>query len=94
MRVVVNTATMEGSMKAGRRPRGEDGLERLLESFRPRARAIVSSYRIPEEDGDDLLQETLLTFLHKRDQIYKPEAWLATESCSKSATEWPSFDRK
>ena len=64
-------------MKAGTWPRGEEGLERLLENFRPRARAIVNSYRIPEEDGDDLLQEALLTFLHKRDQIYSPEAWLA-----------------
>lgn len=64
-------------MKAGRRPRGEEGLERLLESFKPRARAITASYRIPEEDGEDLLQEALLTFLHKRDQIYSQEAWLA-----------------
>ncbi len=65
-------------MKAGRRPRGEGGLERLLVSFRPRARAITATYRIPEEDGDDLLQEALLTFLHKRDQVVNPEAWLAT----------------
>lgn len=64
-------------MKAGRQPRGDEGLERLLESFRSRARAITASYRIPEEDGEDLLQEALLTFLHKRDGVHKPEAWLA-----------------
>ena len=68
---------MTSSMKLDRRPKGEDGLELLLARFKPRARAITASYRIPAEDGEDLLQEALLTFLHKRAEIYNPEAWLA-----------------
>ena len=31
---------------------------------------------LPPEDSEDILQETLLIYLIKHDEIYNPEAWL------------------
>ena len=58
-------------------PIGENELESLLYDFRDRARAITAWFRIPPEDGEDLLQETLLTYVLKRERIYSIEGWLA-----------------
>lgn len=52
-------------------------LESLLQNFRDRARAITAWFRIPPEDGEDLLQETLLTYVQKRERIYSIEGWLS-----------------
>lgn len=51
--------------------------ENLVESFRPRARAIVGFHRIPPEDADDLVQQTYLTYLSRWREVRHPEAWLA-----------------
>ena len=58
-------------------PIGDSQLESLLSDFRGRARAITAWFRIPPEDGEDLLQETLLTYVLKRERIYSLEGWLA-----------------
>ena len=40
------------------------------------ARAYLRRHRLPPEDADDILQQTLLVFLIKHDEIYNPEAWM------------------
>ena len=80
-------------MKLGQRSLDEEGVEHLLLSFKPRARAITASFRIPPEDGEDLLQEALLTFLHKRDEIFCPEAWLAATLKRRCLMYWRSRRR-
>jgi RNA polymerase sigma factor (sigma-70 family) len=40
------------------------------------ARAYLRRHRLPQEDADDILQQTLLVFLIKHGEIYNPEAWL------------------
>ncbi len=52
-------------------------LESLVQSFEPRARAIIGYHGIPPQDGDDLVQQTYLTFLQRRDEVRDPQAWLA-----------------
>ena len=52
-------------------------LENLVRSFEPRARAIVGFHGIPPEEGDDLVQETYLTYLRRHAEVRNPEAWLA-----------------
>lgn len=47
----------------------------LLGELRPRLKAILSSFRIPPEDGEDLLQNVCLQYLRKRDRIRSPELW-------------------
>jgi RNA polymerase sigma factor (sigma-70 family) len=52
-------------------------LDALVQRFNSRARAITGFHRIPAQDADDLLQQTYLTFLVRRDEVRNPEAWLA-----------------
>jgi RNA polymerase sigma-70 factor (ECF subfamily) len=52
-------------------------LENLVKSFEPRARAIIGYHRIPPHEGEDLVQQTYLTYLQRRDEVRHPEAWLA-----------------
>jgi RNA polymerase sigma factor (sigma-70 family) len=40
------------------------------------ARAYLRRHRLPQEDADDILQQTLLVFLIKHHEIYNPEAWM------------------
>lgn len=54
---------------------GKD-LAGLLRELRPRLRAILSSFRIPPQDSDDLLQNVCLQYLRKRKQIRDPSHWL------------------
>lgn len=74
-------------------PVDDDELELLLSSFKPRARAITSSFRIPAQDGEDLLQDALLTLVNKRHEIYSPEAWLAATLRKRCLMYWRSRRR-
>jgi len=51
-------------------------LERVLRTLRPRLGAILASFRIPPQDADDLLNNVLIQYVHKRELIRTPEAWL------------------
>lgn len=48
----------------------------LVETVRPTLLRILVHFRIPAEDADDLIQETLLHFLRKRAEIRDPHKWL------------------
>lgn len=52
-------------------------LENLVRTFEPRAKAIVGYHRVPPEDGEDLVQQTYLTYLRRHEEVRNPEAWLA-----------------
>jgi len=51
-------------------------LEDMLVQMRPRIRATFARFRVPEQDAEDLLQQSLLTYLHKEQSINDPELWL------------------
>ena len=50
-------------------------LEGLLDRVRPRALGVLGHFRIPEQDAEDLLQESFLVLLHKRAGVEDPERW-------------------
>jgi RNA polymerase sigma factor (sigma-70 family) len=50
----------------------DDAVVRLEQS----GRLYLRRHRLPPEDADDILQQTLLIFLIKHDEIFNPEAWL------------------
>jgi RNA polymerase sigma factor (sigma-70 family) len=52
-------------------------VEELVRRFRPKAKRITGFHGIPTHEADDLIQQTYLTFLCKRDEVRRPEAWLA-----------------
>ena len=51
-------------------------IEEILEDLQPRIKYVFSRFRIPPQDAEDVLQQTLLTFLYKRETIDDAEKWL------------------
>lgn len=54
----------------------EQPIEEILEELQPRIQSVFSRFRIPPQDAEDVLQQTLLTYLYKRDHILDAERWL------------------
>jgi RNA polymerase sigma factor (sigma-70 family) len=54
----------------------ERALELSLEELQPRLRRLFAHHRIPPEDAEDILQQTLLAYLYKRDSVQEFERWL------------------
>lgn len=57
-------------------PAPERALERSLDELRPRLRGLFSRHRIPPEDAEDILQQTLLAYLYRRESVEDFERWL------------------
>jgi len=53
----------------------EADLEGLLGNVRARSLRVLGHFRIPEQDADDLLQQSLLVLLYKQHQVRDPERW-------------------
>lgn len=58
------------------RPARERALEELLTRLQPRLRAILAGHRIPYQDAEDLIQQSLLAYLYKQDSVGDAEKWL------------------
>ena len=58
------------------RPQVESAFDELAGRLDQAARVYLRRHRLPPEDADDILQETLLAFLCKHEEIRDPEAWL------------------
>ena len=99
VRPKTESASLAGSRRRywGEHPMGEREedreIEELVQRFRPRARRITGFHGIPGQDADDLLQQTYLTFLSKRDEIRNPEAWLAGTLSQRCLMFWRSRRR-
>lgn len=63
-------------------------LEYLLEKLQPKLRRILSRYQIPPEDADDILQQTFLDYVFKKDLINNPEGWLLGSVRNRSVIYW------
>lgn len=48
----------------------------LLDGFRVDARKLLARFRIPPQDAEDLLQDTLLLYLRSRPDVPCDESWL------------------
>ncbi len=57
-------------------PAPERALERSLDELRPRLRRLFAHHRIPREDAEDILQQTLLAYLYKRETVEEFDKWL------------------
>ncbi len=57
--------------------RRADDIVSLVDRLGGEFARILSFYRIPQQDAEDLLQDTLLLFLTKRAEVRTPAAWLA-----------------
>lgn len=63
-------------------------LEELIVQLRPRLRQILSSYRIPYPDSEDLLQDTLVAAFCQWESIQTQDAWLIGTLRNKCAMYW------
>ena len=73
-----------------RGPDASDGLAELL----PYLRAIVSAFRIPAQDADDLLQDALVIYLVKRVDVRAPRSWLGAVTRHRCRQYWDAVKRR
>jgi RNA polymerase sigma factor (sigma-70 family) len=48
----------------------------FLKNVEPRLKRVLAVYRIPADDAEDVLQQTLLALLYQWDRVRDPECWL------------------
>jgi len=72
----------------------ETPLEVFLCRARPRVKALFAYYRIPEQDTEDILQQALLAFLYRYEEVRDPEAWLLGTLRNKCMLYWREKRRK
>ncbi len=68
--------------------RSEAAFEELIDKVRPRLRKILSRYRIPPQDADDLIQETFLILVTKWGSVSNPEAWVLATLANRCIIYW------
>lgn len=49
----------------------------FVKNVQPTATKICRRYRIPPQDAEDLMQQTLIALIDSRDDVQNPEAWIA-----------------
>lgn len=50
--------------------------EEFLEAVRPRLKSLLSHWRIPPDDSEDLLQDVLIALVFRWSLVRDPESWL------------------
>lgn len=50
--------------------------DEFLRRMEPRLKRLLGTYRIPPDDAEDVLQQTLLALLYQWDRVRDPECWL------------------
>ncbi len=81
-------------MTVARDQEGEHSLDNLLGEIQPSLRATLVSFRIPYQDAEDLLQQTVVTFLIKRDTIRKPGPWLVGTLRNRCRAYWRTHRKR
>lgn len=50
--------------------------DEFLRRMEPRLKRLLGTYRIPADDAEDVLQQTLLALLYQWERVRDPECWL------------------
>jgi RNA polymerase sigma factor (sigma-70 family) len=66
----------------------EPSLEEILRRTETRLKKVLSRYRIPAQDADDLLQETFLIMVSKLGTIRNPDAWVVATLANRCIIYW------
>lgn len=54
----------------------KDSFDEFLKKVEPRLKRVLTTFRIPAEDAEDVLQQTLLALVYQWDRVRDPECWL------------------
>ncbi|HYX23681.1 MAG TPA: RNA polymerase sigma factor [Thermoanaerobaculia bacterium] len=66
----------------------EPSLEEILGKTVPKLKKVLSRYRIPAQDAEDILQDTFLIMVSKLGSIRNPEAWLVGTLANRCIIYW------
>ncbi len=50
--------------------------DEFLKKVEPKLKKLLSTYRVPAEDAEDVLQQSLLALVYQWDRVRDPECWL------------------
>lgn len=81
-------------MTVAKNKESERSLEEILEDIQPRLRGVLATFRIPFEDAEDLLQQSILTLLMKRESINDPGHWLLGTLRNRCRMYWRSHRKR
>jgi RNA polymerase sigma factor (sigma-70 family) len=70
-----------------------ENLARLLHELEPELRRTFVRFRIPEQDCEDLLQDCLLAFVRKQQDLHAPGIWLSKALSNRCLNYWRSRRR-
>lgn len=57
-------------------PEPELTFDQFLKKVEPKLKRVLSTYRIPTEDAEDVLQQSLLALIYQWERVRDPECWL------------------
>jgi len=60
----------------------------LFEQLQPKLKRVFGRFRVPPEDAEDILQQSFLDLVYKKDQIYNPEAWVVATVRNRCIVYW------
>ncbi|MEM7480329.1 MAG: sigma-70 family RNA polymerase sigma factor [Acidobacteriota bacterium] len=72
----------------------ETSLEDFLQEVQPKLKAIFARHRIPPQDTEDILQQTLLALVYQWEKVRDPEAWLIGTLRNKCLLYWRERRRR
>lgn len=72
----------------------DDDLTDLLLRLEPEIRRLLLRFRVPAQDADDLLQDTMLVYLTKRPSITAPGAWILSALRNRCLVYWRTRRRR
>jgi RNA polymerase sigma factor (sigma-70 family) len=72
----------------------ETSLEEFLDRVQPRLKTVFARHRIPPQDTEDILQQTLLALVYQWNNVRDPEAWLFGTVRNKCRLYWRDRRRK
>lgn len=68
--------------------------EEFLKRVRPKLGRVLSLYRVPPDDAEDVLQQSLLALVYQWDEVRNPEAWLMGTLRNKCRLYWRGRHRR
>lgn len=68
--------------------RRDDGFAQVLAALEAPLARTLSRFRIPAQDAEDLLQETLLLYVTKQAEVLDPCAWISTTLRNRCVIYW------
>ncbi len=69
-------------------PPDREPLDLVLRRLRPRLKQVLSRFRVPAHDAEDLVQEALVATIQKWQEIQDPDAWIVVTLRNRCVVYW------